>query len=234
MRKLLLMLLLVISLFTISGCMNNKEKTDAAKFKEEYESLNNVKRKTDSQKIREITIPEDNPYKYITPTELINKIDNKDTFVVYFGFAECPWCRSVLPTLTEVASDLGLSTIYYIDVQNIRDTIELNESKEIVTTKEATTDYYKLLTKLDKVLEDYIIYDNGNEVDTKEKRIYAPSVISIVNGEAKVLETGISDKQTDPYMELTDDMKNDTYNKFKCAIKCVLENKNTCTSQKSC
>lgn len=234
-KKVLLVLLLAVSLFTLTGCIGEKEITDAERFKEEYESLNNVKRQKDGKKIRAITIPKDNPYQYITPAELINKLDNKDTFVVYFGFAECPWCRSVLPILTEVAADLDVTTIYYVDIQDIRDTIELNESNEITTAKKATKDYYELLKKLDAVLEDYTISDeNGNEIDTNEKRIYAPNVISIVDGNAKELETGISDKQTDPYMELTEEIKADTYNKFKCVIKCVLENKDVCTSKKSC
>ena len=57
------------------------------------------------------------------------------------------------------------------------------------------------------------------------------------HGEAKQLETGISDEQDEqgnPFMELTDDMKKDTYNKFNCSIKCVLENKTTCSSKNAC
>ena len=55
-----------------------------------------------------------------------------------------------------------------------------------------------------------------------------------MDGKAKDLTTGISEKQDDAYMTLTKEMKKETYNKFKCIIKCVLESKTTCTKQKEC
>ena len=84
------------------------------------------------------------------------------------------------------------------------------------------------------VLEDYTLEYDNEEIKVGEKRIYAPNVVAVVNGEAKELETGISDEQDDPYMALTDKMEKETYNKFNCAIKCVLENKNTCSSKHAC
>ena len=40
-RKLLIIIVLLIGLFTITGC-EQKEKTDADIFKEEYDSINNI------------------------------------------------------------------------------------------------------------------------------------------------------------------------------------------------
>ena len=35
-------------------------------------------------------------------------------------------------------------------------------------------------------------------------------------------------------MELSDKMKSESYNAFKCVIKCVSESKTTCNLEKSC
>jgi 23S rRNA pseudouridine955/2504/2580 synthase len=44
------------------------------------------------------------------------KIENKETFVVYFGFSDCPWCRSVVEELIHVAKDLNVEKLYYAEV----------------------------------------------------------------------------------------------------------------------
>lgn len=179
-------------------------------------------------------IPSENPFVYATEADIVNKMDNGESFVVYFGFARCPWCRSVLPTLIEVGKDLGIDKIYYVDVSEIRDTLDVDDDGKVVTVKEGSEGYLALLEKLDGVLDDYTLIVDDEEIETGEKRIYAPNVISVVNGKAKELETGISEKQDDAYMELTDEMKEETYNKFKCSINCVLKSKNSCSSKNAC
>ena len=85
------------------------------------------------------------------------------------------------------------------------------------------------------MLEDYVlINDDGKEVKTGEKRIYAPNIVSIVNGEAVGLTDGVSDSQSDPYMELTEEMKEESYDKIKCSIECVVDNKEVCSAKAKC
>ena len=85
------------------------------------------------------------------------------------------------------------------------------------------------------VLDDYTLTnEDGEEVEVGKKRIYAPNVVSVVSGQAKQLETGISEEQEDPFMDLSKDIKSDMYNKFKCSLKCVMESKNVCTSKNAC
>lgn len=234
-RSIFVIVALVI-LLIITGCSYEKETdvTDALKFKEEYESVNGNKVDGSENRVRELSISEDNPIVYAEANDIISMMDNGETFVVYFGFNTCPWCRSVLPVLLEVADDLDIKKIYYVDVKDIRDKLEVDDDGNVITTKEGSEGYIGLLARLDDVLEDYTLEYNGKEVKTGEKRIYAPNVVSVVNGEAKELETGISDEQDDPYMELTSAMKTETYNKFNCSIKCVLENKNSCSSKHAC
>lgn len=228
-NKVLLILVAIISIFIITGCTES----DAVKFKKEYESLNGTT--INDKKVRSINIDKNNPIIYKEAKDIIEMMDNKESFVVYFGFAKCPWCRSVIPTLLEVSKDEELDKIYYVDVLNIRDALEIDDEGNLTTTKQGTKDYYKLLEYFSDVLDDYSLADeDGNSIETNEKRIYAPNVVSVVNGKAKDLTTGISEKQTDAYMKLTDEMKEETYNKFKCIIKCVLESKNTCSIKKEC
>ena len=73
--------------------------------------------------------------------------------------------------------------------------------------------------------------DSFERINMEEKRIYAPNVVAVVNGEPTKMEDGISDKLTDPYMELTDEIKKDIYGKFKCVFKCLEEAETVCTTK---
>lgn len=230
MKKTLIFLLLTTIILNMTGCSSSNKgiKTDALKFKEEYEKLNGEKNST-GKEYRTLSIPEDNPFIYKSASDVVEMINNKETFAVYFGFDSCPWCRSVIPTLIEVAKDNNIEKIYYVDVKDIRDTIEINEDGQLETTKEGTVAYYELLELLDKVLNDYSLIDSDNkEVSTDEKRIYAPNIVIIVDGKAKKLESGISQKQIDGYMELTDEIKEDTYNKFNQALQIMYKKRIVC------
>ena len=234
MKKIFTIILIMTLTFTLTGCSDKPaEKTDALKFKEEYEKNNGVKNEKYNVTIRTVNIPEDNPMVYATAEKIIKKIDNKETFVVYFGFSDCPWCRSVIEELIHVAQDLKVEKVYYVDVKELRDVKELDENNNVVTSKEGDEHYMKLLEKLDSVLDDYTLTDkDGNEVSAGEKRIYAPNVVGVANGKPTELETGESEKLINPYDELTEEMRTETYNKLKCVFKC-LEEKDTYTCKKN-
>ena len=224
-KKLFIFLLLIICLVT-TACGNVS--SDALKFKEEYESLNGEKN-DNGNKHRTLNIPKDNPFVYATAADINNKIDKKDTFIVYFGFSKCPWCRSILEQFIKVAKDNKVNTIYYVDVLNIRDVKEVKDG-EVVTTTEGDKDYMALLEKIGDVLEEYTLTeDNGNKVETNEKRIYAPNIVVVSRGKAIKMETGIADDLKDPYSELTAAMRKDTYDKLKCIMKCFNDEQKTCS-----
>lgn len=205
--------------------------SDAYKFKEEYEKLNGEL--TDSGKtIREVEISKKNKMIYSTADEIAKKIDNNETFVVYFGFASCPWCRTMITSLINISMERDVN-VYYVDIKEIRDTLELVNG-EVVMTKKGTKGYEKLLDKLGIVLSDYSLKDeNGNEVETNEKRIYAPNVVAVVNGTPIKKVEGVSSKVTDPYHELTDEMKSEGVDQLECIFKCLEEN-NVCTKKEAC
>ena len=223
----------IVLVLNIQKVISNNSQTDGIKFKEEYEKLNG-KKNDQGKKYREITIDSKNKMVYKTTEEVLELIDKKKSFVLYFGFDTCPWCRSVVPTLASISKELN-QEVYYIDVKDIRDTFELDDDNKPKLVKKGCKDYSKLLEKLEPVLEDYTLTDSdNNEIKVGEKRIYAPSIVSVIDGKAKELTTGISDKQTDGYMKLTKEMKKDTYNKIKKVLKQVSDKNNTCYLDKGC
>lgn len=230
MKKIFAIILIMMLTLTLTGCSDKPvEKNDALKFKEEYEKQNGVKNEKYNVTTRTLNIPEDNPMVYATAGEIVTKIENKETFVVYFGFSDCPWCRSVVEELIHVAKDLNVEKLYYVDVKELRDVKELDEDNNVITSKEGDKHYMELLNKLDSVLDDYTLTDkDGNEISAGEKRIYAPNVVGVANGIPTELETGESEKLTNPYDELTDEMRKETYNKLKCVFKCLEDNTPTC------
>lgn len=230
--------------------IQTSETTDAKKFKSEYEDLND-KDASEGKKYRVLSISDTNPIKYSTASDIVNKINNNESFVVYFGFSECPWCRSILEALLESANEYEVDTIYYVDVKNIRDKYELDtETNTAVRTVEGTDGYYQLINKLSNVLDDYepLKYEVKQKnrkkkvvtVDIDEKRIYAPNVVLVKNGVGVLMTTGISDKLDDPYMELTDEIKNYSktefnklFEEFKPKTTTTTES-NVCTGQSNC
>ena len=223
----------IVLVLNIQKVISNNSQTDDIKFKEEYEKLNGTKN-DQGKKYREITIDSKNKMVYKTTEEVLDLIDKKKSFVLYFGFDTCPWCRSVVPTLASISKELN-QEVYYIDVKDIRDTFELDDDNKPKLVKKGSKDYSKLLEKLESVLEDYTLTDSdNNEIKVGEKRIYAPSIVSVIDGKAKELTTGISDKQTDGYMKLTKEMEKDTYNKIKKVLKQVSDKNNTCYLDKGC
>ncbi len=210
MKKLIYFLIIVMLMGISVGCTSSK----SLEFKNDYESLNDKENKNGKLN-RRVIINENNPFEKITTDELVKKIDNKETFYVYFGDKLCPWCRSVIEKSIEVALKKEIKKIYYIPIWDddgneiVRDKYEIVDGK-LEKTIEGDKNYSRLLNYFDDLLKDYIVTDsNGNKVDTNEKRIYAPNFIYIEDGIAKRLVTGISDKQLDSRSELTSEILKD-------------------------
>lgn len=227
----LLVIVLLIGAFFIYYKVNVIDKnTDAYKFKVEYESLNN-KESYKNNKYRELNIDKDNMIKYSSAKEVLDKINNNESFIVYFGFAKCPWCRSMIENLLSLAKQNN-EVIYYVDVLEIRDTLEVKDGK-VVVSKKGDTNYMKLLLKLDDVLDDYSLEIDDIKYETNEKRIYAPNVVAIINGKAVKKVEGVSEKLTNPYGKITDEMKKDSIDQLNCIFKC-LEELGVCKKPNAC
>ena len=221
-KKILLSLFAIVLLLgTTTGCGKKEEKKneDAIKFKEEYESFND--KSNDYFDYRALSIDEDNPFIFATDEETVKMIENKETFIVYFGDPQCPWCRSIIEQAIKSAKKNGIDKIYYVRFwdgfheEKIRDVYELDENNKPKLKQEGSKAYSKLLEYLDDVLSDYTLKDkNGNKVDVGEKRIFLPNFVAVVKGEAKELIEGISESQTEYNGELTEEILNDEQKAF--------------------
>lgn len=226
--KIFLVLILTI---LITGCDKEKDKekgqTDAYMFAEEYNSINSLENQS-GKKYRDLKIPVDNPMIFKTAEEIVEMMNNKETFAVYFGFAGCPWCRSMIEQLIKSAKDNNQEKVYYVNVADIRDKYEINSEGNLEKTEKGSKGYNELIELMKDVLADYTVTnDNGEDISTGEKRIYAPNVVAVVNGKAEKMVEGTSTKLEDPYGELTDEMKEESYNSLKCIWEC-LSNKPIC------
>ncbi len=178
--------------------------TDAIRMQEEYASLNGETNSSNRQ-YKSVNLRDDNPYVYRTEDEIV-RILTEGSGIIYFGFKSCPWCRSMVSVLADVASEKNVATIYYLDVENIRSVLSLDENNKLITEREGSSGYYKILEALDDVLEEYTLTgEDDTEIDTGEKRLYAPTVVGVLNGEIKSIHVGTVDSQTDPYADLTEE-----------------------------
>ena len=180
--------------------------TDAVKIKEEYEMLNETIN-DNNLKYPTVTLSDDNPFVYRSESEIIDILNNK-TGVIYFGFSSCPWCRSVLPILEDAAREVGLAQVFYLDIQNIRDVLELDENNKVVTSKEGSNGYYQIVELLDEYLSEYsLTNEKGEEISTGKKRLFAPTVVGVLNGEIVSFHEGSLDSQKSGYDALDDKEK---------------------------
>ena len=216
MKKLLISLLVVTTLFLV-GCKKEENKEGLA-FKESYEKLNG-KTNRSGKEHRTVHINEDNPFVITTPEEIVKKIENKETFYLYVGDPLCPWCRSAIEKATEIATKKNVKKVYSIEIWDdegneiLRDKYEIIDGK-LRKTIEGTESYKKLLESFKEVLRDYSIKDGEKDVDTGEKRIYAPNYFYIENGVAKKMIAGYSELQKDSREELTKEMLEDEEKQF--------------------
>lgn len=214
MKKKLFVLTLIVLL--ICGCTSRS----ATEFKKEYEALNGVEN-ANGKKHREISIDKDNPFEKVSAEEVVDKIENKETFYVYFGDELCPWCRSVIEMFIKIAKESKVKKVYYVKIWDeegnevIRDKYEYKDG-ELIKSFEGTTSYKKLLEYFDSVLSNYTLTDpNGKKNDMKEKRIFAPNFFYIKDGKVQKMAEGISEKQTDSRGELTKEILEDEEKIFK-------------------
>lgn len=185
--------LAIICLLVVTIKYTNEE-TDAIRFKEEYEALNDKK---DGNEYINVDIDKENPIVYADAEKVIDLIKN-DTAVIYFGFPECPWCRNAIPVLLDATKELGIDKIYYYNALSIRDKKSLDENGNIVVEDEGTKEYEELV----ELLYDYLpIYDGLN--DNTIKRLYFPTVLFVKDGEVIGLHISTVETQENPYNELT-------------------------------
>lgn len=215
-----------LSFFTVR---DNKITDDEKNFKVEYESFNGKTSLTSNKKYLEVKIPEKNGIEYISGKKVIEVL-SEGTGVIYFGFPECPWCRNMIVPFLEVMAEQE-ETVYYYNAYSIRDDKDLDEDGNIVTYKEGTETYYKILELLGDKAE---TYEGLN--DESIKRLYFPTVVFIKNGRIVDMHVSTVESQKDPYKKLSDNQKTKLKEIYKNGLDKIhtSDNGEVCTGKDSC
>lgn len=218
-----LLLVLIICIFVLSGCSVKQDKK-AIEFKEEYESMNGIVN-SKGKEHRSVFIDLHNSFEKVDASDIVEMIENEETFYVYFGDKLCPWCRSVIEKAVEISNKNKIEKIYYVAIWDddgnevLRDKYALEEG-QLNKISDGTEEYYKLLEYFDDVLSEYNLTDDeGNKVEVGEKRIFAPNFIYVKDGKAVRLTEGISELQKDSREELTSEILKDEKKLFEAFFK---------------
>jgi thiol-disulfide isomerase/thioredoxin len=198
-------------------------KNDAIKFKEEYESLNGSINEDNKMTYPVVEVKDTNPVRYLSDDEAANRLKN-GTGLFYFGFSSCPWCRSMVPILLKAASNTNLGEINYVDIKNIRDQLVLDDNDKVVIRDEGTNGYREILKALDSVLEPYYLKNkDGKNIDTKEKRLYAPTVVVVKEGKILDIHVDTVASQENAYTPLNEKQQEELYNIYQNMILKLLD-----------
>jgi len=193
---------------------HSNEKTDAVKFKEEYESLN-CSEEDENCKYLTVEIDDENVIQYSSYEEIFEILES-GTGVIYFGFAECPWCRNLVPNMLESAKNAGIEKIYYLNNREDRNTITVEDDNSLKETQKATENYNKLLEKIDSVSSMYRLYGkDGKQIKTEEKRLYFPTVLCVKDGQIVGFHEATLDSQKDPRVPLTKEQQKELQDKLE-------------------
>lgn len=206
-------LISIIIVFIIGGLIfylykNNEEvlypvTDDSLEFQKEYQALNGEVNVNNGKKYLEIDMISNAPIKYSNYDEIFEILESKSG-VIYFGFPECPWCRNIALPLVDSAMEYGLEKIYYLNNRLDRDTLSLDKKGKIVTEKEGTKEYLKLIN----LLKDFLLeYGGINNSDIK--RLYFPTVVFVKDGTVlgieSVLESYSKRVEGDGYIPMLDE-----------------------------
>ncbi len=234
MKKTIKLFVIIIGVLLISACGTKESKTnDAKKFKEEYESLNGGVSSSGKDYL-EVEIDEDNKVKYSSIKDII-KVLESGTGVIYLGYPECPWCRNVVPVLMRASNNTGIENVYYLNMHDVRDKMEVDSNGNVVTVEEGKEGYKDLLEKLDSILSEYTVKDDdGKEYDTGEKRIFVPTVIFVKNGKILDYHMDTVESQTDPYVGLNEDQEMELYDIYVKGIHKILGDQCDDDSEEHC
>ena len=218
------LLIICIAVWSMLVYLKNKNNTtsDAYKFRTEYAELNNQTNESNGKTYPTVDLNNNNPFVYASVDDIKNLFDN-GTGVIYFGFPTCPWCRNLVPVLNEAVNNTSIEKVYYYNIKSIRSSISFDDNNKLVNEK-GDDFYYYLLDKLDSYLTEYTIKDKNNkDYDTKEKRLYAPTVVFVKEGKIIGVHEGTVDSQEDPYVVLDDKQKDELMSIFQDYLTKVTE-----------
>ena len=230
----------IINLVRLQITDKEEYKVSALEFKEEYEKVNGKTLKGDI-KYRTLDINKNNPYVKISIDEVAAKIKNGESFYLYVGDHLCPWCRSGIEKMIEVANREKIETIYYVDFWDddhneiLRDLydVEVKGKKTTFTQTKEATEGYKVLYEAvkDMGLLDYTVNKDGKEYTVPNtKKVYGGDHFYFNKGKCERYVTLRVPSLKSAIDELTDEVlkeQDETYTK-------LFVDPNVCTGESNC
>lgn len=213
-------LTIILSTITITTTKISK---DERKFRIEYEKYNNSKNLF-KEKYMNVNILERNNIKYIGSKEVINILKD-GTGIIYLGYPQSSWCRSMIETFLDATTEKNVKTVYYFNAFAIRDEKMLN-GEETATIKKGTDNYYKILELLKEKAD---VYEGLN--DDSIKRIYFPTVLFIKDGKIVLKHTSTVSSQKNGDKKLTKKQQKELK---KIYIDGINKMNNSCKGKESC
>lgn len=166
---------------------------DEVKFKEEYEKVNGIEYK-EGHILKDVNINNDNNVKYVSDDEIIDVL-TKDSNVVYLGWPECNWCRTILPVLLDTLKENNIDTLYYYNFKKLRTAYEEGKDEKLVSIYEDI---------IDIIGKDVSTVFSEDSSKAGEKRIVAPTVVFIKDGNYLGCHVGSVETQKNSEDDLSD------------------------------
>ena len=144
----------------------------------------------------------------------------------------------MVPVLLDVLKDNNIDTLYYLNIENERDSYEIQDGKLVYSKDDKGNDikgtkgYFELLDLLEPYLSDYIITLDDQTLNVNEKRIYEPTVIFVKEGNIIGVHTSTIISQITGYEKLTDDEYEELYGIYEDYI--LDMNSETCNTDDAC
>ena len=183
----------------------------AASWRESYEALNG---ETDEngRLWPTVMLPEELRVLFPTEEEVLGLFQD-GTGILYFGFPTCPWCRTLLPVLSEVLTEHPEITLFCRDLREDRDEYRLDADGSPRLVREGTAFYDELRSLLEAWLGPY----RGLN-DDSIRRIYMPTLVFLRDGEVRAVHIGTVDGQQSGYDPLTDEQRGELKSVLEEAI----------------
>lgn len=213
---------------------DNKELTDALKFKKQFEAVNSLVNPFTNEKYIELHIDDDNPFVYKTGKEIVDILNNESA-IIFMGYPESDLTRVFLPIFLDVLKENNLNKVYYLDILEIRDKYKYSGSIVPELVHEGTKAYYEIVEFLNDYLDRYYVNDpEGNRYDTAVKRINTPTIVTIKSKEVINYHFGIGNNHDEEHAALSEEEQASLKGTLTEIIKSYKEATEICSSNIAC
>ncbi|MGL4336531.1 MAG: TlpA family protein disulfide reductase [Turicibacter sp.] len=113
--------------------------------------------------------------------------------IIFMSYPGCPWCQEAIAVVNEVAKELKINEVYYLNVKELkREETGINEYDELTS-----------------LLRDHLTIENGEPV------MYVPDTYVIKNGEILGHHLGTTDSHDAFEREMNEDELNELKTTFR-------------------